>query len=300
MLASPAAADVGATTAPVRLSLLDSPTQLSRLISGAMDIEVRCADAALGLTVQALPEPTVVLSFQFGDPVSIERGAEVQTLRSHVSGVQHSSLRLRASGNTRSLVLKLTPQQASQVLGCPIAEFTDGHIEFRKLFGHQLASSLEDEMASAGKASSRLAIAERFVRSRLLRPAHRPVQDTLMDRAVELIVESQGQLRVAALASECGLSERQFARRFQCHTGMRPKALLRVSRLRAALHARQAGAGWVDAACEAGYADQSHWVREFRQMAGAPPQRYFGGAGAGVAPYNEALDASAFFNTRFV
>jgi AraC-like DNA-binding protein len=70
--------------------------------------------------------------------------------------------------------------------------------------------------------------------------------------------------------------------------------------LQAALHARQAGAGWVDAACEAGYADQSHWVREFRQIAGAPPQRYFSRADAEVAPYNEALDASAFFNTRFV
>jgi hypothetical protein len=149
-----------------------------------------------------LPEPTVALSFQFGDPVAIERGAEVQTLRSHVSGVQHSSLRLRASGNTRSLVLKLTPQRASQVLGCPIAEFTDGHVEFRELFGQRLASSIEDEMASAGKASDRLAIAERFVRSRLLKPAHLAVHDTLMDRAVALIVEGQGQVRVAALAAE--------------------------------------------------------------------------------------------------
>jgi AraC-like DNA-binding protein len=280
--------------------VLEAPPALRGLVYGAWDVAAGPGVPLHELAVQALPEASVTLCFQFGEPLIVQRGEQQRTFRTHVSGVQNAALTFRPAGRTRSLVLKLAPQVANRVLGRPIAEVADGNVAFDDLFGERLTASLEDELAHAAGPAQRLAIAERFVTARLADPPRTHGADALIDAAVARIVASDGQIRIATLAAECGLGERQFARRFQAHAGLRPKALARIARLQAALRARQAGARWAEAACEAGYADQSHWAREFRQAAGSAPQRYFRNERADQALYNETLGTSVFFNTRFV
>ncbi|MCU1377437.1 MAG: Helix-turn-helix, AraC domain protein [Acidimicrobiales bacterium] len=91
----------------------------------------------------------------------------------------------------------------------------------------------------------------------------------------ERIAADPGVVRVAALAAELGISERQLQRRFADHVGLSPKAIVRRYRLyEAAERARAGEVDWAALAAELGYSDQSHLTRDFTAALGTPPARY--------------------------
>ncbi|MBI1684909.1 helix-turn-helix domain-containing protein [Caulobacter hibisci] len=73
--------------------------------------------------------------------------------------------------------------------------------------------------------------------------------------------------RIYQLAAELGLSERQFRRRFIAATGLSPRAFVVTSRLHLSLVAlsRSPEPQLASTACDAGYADQSHWGRSVQK-----------------------------------
>jgi AraC-like DNA-binding protein len=88
--------------------------------------------------------------------------------------------------------------------------------------------------------------------------------------------ETGGRLAVEALARELGCSRRHLAARFREQVGLPPKTVARVVRFhRAARLLRTAGdARWAEIANECGYYDQSHFNRDFRDLAGTSPSEF--------------------------
>ncbi len=60
--------------------------------------------------------------------------------------------------------------------------------------------------------------------------------------------------------------------------GVSPKRLARILRFRSAYVALARGGAQTEVALEAGYSDQAHLLRDFRELAGAPPSRVLGQA----------------------
>jgi AraC-like DNA-binding protein len=100
--------------------------------------------------------------------------------------------------------------------------------------------------------------------------------DPLVGAAVDALVVTGGTAPLAALARSVGLSERQFRRRFQAATGIAPKFYADVQRARRALIMALEDGDWAGVAAEAGFADQSHLVRDIRGRFGAPPRHVRG------------------------
>jgi AraC-like DNA-binding protein len=84
-------------------------------------------------------------------------------------------------------------------------------------------------------------------------------------------------LSVEAAATEVGLTRRHLERRFLDQVGLSPKRLARIARFSRAVQTLErgggAGRGALGAAAN-GYADQAHFIREFRELAGCPPGRH--------------------------
>jgi AraC-like DNA-binding protein len=96
-------------------------------------------------------------------------------------------------------------------------------------------------------------------------------------RAVaNLLQRTRGQVRVSELADACYLSTRQLERRFVDVAGVPPKTLARMVRFDA-VRTRLMFAPEADLtalAHEFGYADQAHFVRDFRAFTGTTPGRF--------------------------
>lgn len=91
--------------------------------------------------------------------------------------------------------------------------------------------------------------------------------------ALSLMIRTQGDITLKHLHSELSISERSFERRFNRHVGVSPKMFTRICRFQAALlqlrnnHFRKLS----DIAFDNGYADQSHFIRAFKEFTGHTP-----------------------------
>lgn len=95
-----------------------------------------------------------------------------------------------------------------------------------------------------------------------------------VDRALQELDASGGQIDIARLAREAALSTRQLERLCLAATGVSPKWLARVTRFQTALAAVQRGGATLAAiAQQTGYADQAHLAREFRRFTGLAPSQ---------------------------
>jgi len=96
-------------------------------------------------------------------------------------------------------------------------------------------------------------------------------------------------------ASGCGPA--RFIARFEQAVGLTPKRYARVLRFHALIEglARQAPEDWAQIAAEAGYADQSHLIHEFKRLAGMLPTAYR--AVAPDQPTHVATKAEKISNT---
>ena len=71
-----------------------------------------------------------------------------------------------------------------------------------------------------------------------------------------------------------GWSRRHLAARFREELGLPPKALGRLIRVEQAVQRMRAGEPLADVAYGSGYADQSHFNRDFRELVGCAPGEF--------------------------
>lgn len=76
---------------------------------------------------------------------------------------------------------------------------------------------------------------------------------------------------IAGMAAEAGLSRAYYSRRYRALTGLSPLDHRRQERVLAARSMIEAGADLAAAAADAGFADQAHMTRQFRQILGITP-----------------------------
>ncbi|HVQ74014.1 MAG TPA: helix-turn-helix domain-containing protein [Candidatus Binatia bacterium] len=105
--------------------------------------------------------------------------------------------------------------------------------------------------------------------------AHRTEPDArvrLLQAAVERIDRANGNLRIDALAGELGVGPSTLRRHFAA-LGMPAKRFSSVVRFRRAHQylSTTPDATWADVIGRFGYADQAHFVRDYRRFSGAPP-----------------------------
>jgi methylphosphotriester-DNA--protein-cysteine methyltransferase len=114
---------------------------------------------------------------------------------------------------------------------------------------------------------------------RLLLERRRPLTaastDALVDAAVRAIRDARGVVHVGALARELSISRDRLEKRFRHAVGTTPKHLASIHRLRRALQLCRGKPSFSQVALDAGYFDQSHFIREFRAFTGDSPGRFF-------------------------
>ena len=79
-------------------------------------------------------------------------------------------------------------------------------------------------------------------------------------------------MRIGALAEAIGCSRKHLVSQFRAQVGLPPKSVARILRFeRAEKLLSRSGARPLEVALACGYFDQSHLIRDFRELAGATP-----------------------------
>ncbi|MEP7088790.1 MAG: AraC family transcriptional regulator [Nocardioidaceae bacterium] len=189
-----------------------------------------------------------------------------------VSGLHTTPAAIHHSGFQHGVQLAFTPAGSRALLGQPAAALAATIVPLDELLGPS-ATRLYDEVATARTWAERFDVLDRHLRG--LAVQRRDVEPVRAELAWawQQLVRSRGRTRVAELAHELGWSRRHLSGRFGAEFGLSPKQLTRVVRF---MHARRLlpGGGLAAVAAQAGYADQSHLTREWRELAGCTPSAW--------------------------
>lgn len=187
-------------------------------------------------------------------------------------GPRTSSLRVVVQPGSRFWGFRLLPWASRSVLGVDGQALCGKH---EPLFLH---SPKQDKLLYAAftKSDSFDDVRKHVEQVVLDCAASQSKPDPAVVNGVMELVRSHGQAKVSEVAYQVACSERQFLRLFRMEVGLTPKQFARVCRMRTA--AMQAvddqEPKWGFIASEHGYADQSHFVREFNSIFGMTPSEF--------------------------
>ncbi|GAB3970734.1 helix-turn-helix domain-containing protein [Plantactinospora veratri] len=181
--------------------------------------------------------------------------------RGTVTGVSSGHQVRVLAGVDRVFGVAFRPGCFRPFLGAPVSTLTDRSVEAGEIFPGDLPDPLD------------VPTVEEYLRRRLPEPDPRAEE---VAEIVARIAADPGISRVDALADDLGTSVRGLQRLFAEYVGVGPKWVIRRYRLREVTErlGRGESVDWAALAAELGYADQPHFVRDFRKMFGESPTRY--------------------------
>lgn len=175
---------------------------------------------------------------------------------------------------SHAMGVQLLPGAAQALLALPADELAGRHVRLEDLWGRD-AGLIHEQLLAAESPAEKLHTFETLLHRRLA-----PSQPHALNPAVvRALLQLRAGLSVREVAAQSGYSHRQFIHLFAQAVGLNPKLYCRVNRFQKALRLMQpaAAAGSVSlatVAMDAGYSDQAHFSRDFREFSGVTPEQY--------------------------
>ncbi len=168
----------------------------------------------------------------------------------------------------------LFPFTPSLLYQLPGSIFANNIISAKDLFRHE-DSYLEERVALATSNEDRIQILTVYLIEKLCKC--NPLTDVLIQDIVKYIIQTKGVLSIETLMMSVDISRRQFERRFIHHVGMSPKVFSRIIRFQNTLRYSPTAKirNLTSLAFAYRYADQAHFIREFKEFSGINPKYYF-------------------------
>lgn len=93
--------------------------------------------------------------------------------------------------------------------------------------------------------------------------------------ATQLIIDTKGEISIQEVIDKVGISERSLERYFKTHIGLTPKFYSRIIRFSNIFNLVQNNDfNWSDVTYLAGFYDQSHFIKNFKEFTGEEPSNY--------------------------
>lgn len=191
-----------------------------------------------------------------------------------ISGQVNFSSHIRAEESVEMIVTVFHPYAMGVFLDIPISLFYN-----KEESGYGLENKSLNDLASRVLACEEndfcIDLIEQWLLSQLrINLTSKCASDINRIAAVVRHMYTAPKSLVPELASVACLSKKQFERRFLAGVGMNPKEYARIVRFQKSLKLMQSRTGndsQAQIAYQSGYADQSHFIREFRKLCGYTP-----------------------------
>ena len=226
------------------------------------------------LVVPLPARPKQLLAFSLGDPYCVyQPGSDRPEAAPRVTVVgpqTHALPGLSIFGRIDHFTILFQPSGFNRLFGVPMTELTDAAYDAYGVIGSKIPN-LEHELAETPGFAERIRIIEGYF-MRMLSALGTPDPVAI---AANCLFASNGIRSVAEMATQSGLSRRQFERRFLAQVGIHPKLYARIVRFNAAVdHKLQwRSDAWSRIANDRGFYDQMHLVRDCRAFTGESPSR---------------------------
>jgi AraC-like DNA-binding protein len=201
-----------------------------------------------------IPDGFAEIIFHFGDHYRINLdGRWKKQGKRLLAGQITKHFFLENTGMSDMLGIKLKPTAIAHLFNIPMKEVVDNVITFDKRIKIDVDNI--DEYFNV--------LCKNY-------PVDHPA-----DKAVDLVFSKKGMVTVADICKELSVSERYLQQLFQKYVGLSPKFFARVVRFSYIFQLiKDKAPDWAQVVYEAGYYDQSHFIRNFKAFTGEDPSGY--------------------------
>ena len=180
---------------------------------------------------------------------------------------------LQATGRLSAIGVFFRPNALKAVFGLDAGILTDSCIDANSIAVRH-GMDVQEQLLNATTTTDKVNI----LSSWLLTLVHKNDKQTDpgVQYAISSIADSKGSIPLKQLQQTLQLSERSFERKFRSAVGLTPKLFARICRFQASLQQLRNNnyTKLSDIAFENDYADQSHFIRAFREFAGFSPWQF--------------------------
>lgn len=236
-----------------------------------------------------IPSGCAMLSFHRGDPIYSTLHQEIQP-RSSLCGQSAFYTDTIYSGNLNLIAVVFQPVAARAIFGIPMNCIRDKNIDIG-LLGDISLLDLDKQLLEVEDNYQCAYLIEQYLLKKLY-----GFTSERFDR-INSVIQSinDGQQDITQLSQLTCLGYKQFKRVFADYTGLNPKEFLQITRFRKALQSLHSGSKTCLSrlACDWGYCDKSHLIKEFKSFTGYTPKEYLSISD----PYSENM---SLFNSIFI
>lgn len=209
------------------------------------------------------------LIFTNGNPYSLKISAGRRRLpEQFVIGPFKKEFDLYSDGFTKLVAIRFWPWGMYQFSLRPMAELVDKILPAEKVFGPKV--KLLAECLAYKTSEERMELLHNFIRDEVRKSdGPKPTVYPIGSR----IISEKGRMTIQDLSREFNFSRRRLERIFQTETGLSPKTLSRIVRFNHAkrLIEQDPNISLAELTQEAGFCDQSHFSKTFKEMFGITP-----------------------------
>lgn len=157
----------------------------------------------------------------------------------------------------------------------PAKEFTNEYLPATAIWG-KVVAELQAQMAEAKNIYKAVELVQRFLLQHLVNFSFNS-KTQYTTHLVAQILQHKGQIDLKRMANDMGISLRYIERLFQFYVGLRPTQFMRIVRFLNTIKAVNTNQfkHLTDLSYALGYADQSHFIRDFKAFTGMAPRQYF-------------------------
>ncbi|MGW5261180.1 helix-turn-helix domain-containing protein [Microbispora sp. NPDC004025] len=165
------------------------------------------------------------------------------------------------------------PWGMSPFIGMPAIELRNRWVPVDAVWQRSV-DRIRNQVGDIASATETLRVVEEELRSRFAEAPWGGLD--LVQRTGERLATSHGAVPVGALADAAGVSGNHLATQFKSHVGVTPKRVARIYRFARLILSVDAlrPVDWSQLAQTAGYFDQAHFSREFKDFTGHTPTGY--------------------------
>lgn len=210
--------------------------------------------------------------FQHADKGMFYRdGKQLPVIFLYGPATRHNTLYL--SGQFSTIGIFFYPNALKTVFGLDASELTDTCIDLDMLAVAK-GIQLSERLLNSASTEEQVEALSSFLFS--LKQHHEQRLDNNVQFALSKILLSEGSIPLKELTQSLKLSERTIERKFKEHVGVSPKLFSRICQFQASLRQlKHSNYGKLsDIAFENNFADQSHFIRTFKEFAGFSPNQY--------------------------
>jgi AraC-like DNA-binding protein len=221
---------------------------------------------------KVLPGTGLVMGFQFrGKLFQLLDDKEVGLSRSGITGINDTYKLFKNAPGTGTILVCFNAGGAAMFFQEPIHELFQRSVSLDSFILRSELLLFEEQLSEAATHAEKIRVVEQFLLARL--KTAKP--DMLIIKALELIYQSKGLIRINELSKQLNISQSPLEKRFRKIVGTSPKKFAAIVRFRNIIQKGDASPSLAALGYDAGFFDQSHFIKEFKRFTGDTPEAYF-------------------------